>query len=79
MFCHRLNFVLKTAFMMSLKNINLCNISQIFKWRDASMQLLFTISLNMTAYHIPLTAVMLRSAVKEMLFIMPAVTHSVCH
>jgi len=31
----------------------------------------------MTAYHIPLTAVMLRSAVKEMLFIMPAVTQCV--
>jgi hypothetical protein len=41
------------------------------------MQLLFTISLNMIAYHIPLTAVMLRSVVKEMLFIMPAVTQCV--
>jgi len=40
---------------------------------------MYKISLNMTAYHIPLTAVMLRSAVKEMLFIMPAFTHSVCH
>ena len=38
------------------------------------MQLSFTISLNMTAYRIPLTAVVLRSRVKEMLFIMPPVT-----
>ena len=78
--CHlQLNFVLKITFMMSLKNINLCNVSQIFKCRDACMQLLFTISLNMTAYHIPLTAVLFRSAVKEILFIMPALAHSVCH
>jgi len=79
MFCHKLNFVFKTAFIMCLKNINLCNISQICKWRDAGMQHLFTILLNMTAFHFPLTAVMLSSAVKGMLFIMPAVTHSVCH
>jgi urea transporter len=60
--------------MRSLENINLCNIPQIFKWRDASMQLSFTVSLNVAAYHISLTAVVLGSTVKEMLFVMPAGT-----